>query len=49
MPDEPAEYLGNSTIIAGDDGLIVDDTGMNIEDGAPLRAEIAKITHNSTW
>ena len=49
MPDDAAEYIGNSTIIEGDDGLIVDDTGINIEEGAHIRAEIAKITHNSTW
>jgi alkyl sulfatase BDS1-like metallo-beta-lactamase superfamily hydrolase len=40
----PEGYIGNSTIIEGDDGLIVYDTGMNVEAGAHIRAEIAKIT-----
>jgi len=37
-------YIGNSTIIEGDDGLIVYDTGINVAAGAHIRAEIAKIT-----
>ncbi|WP_274034313.1 alkyl sulfatase dimerization domain-containing protein [Streptomyces sp. MMBL 11-1] len=40
----PAGYLGNSTVIEGDDGLIVYDTGVNMEAGRVISAEIAKIS-----
>jgi len=40
----PLGYLGNSTIIEGDDGLIVYDTGVNAEAGAHIAAEIRKIS-----
>jgi len=40
----PQGYIGNSTIIEGDDGLIVYDTVINVAAGAYIRAEIAKIT-----
>lgn len=40
----PAGYLGNSTIIEGDDGLIVYDTGVNVEAGAVIAEEITKIS-----
>jgi len=40
----PLGYLGNSTIIEGDDGLIVYDTGVNAEAGAFVAAEIRKIS-----
>jgi alkyl sulfatase BDS1-like metallo-beta-lactamase superfamily hydrolase len=36
--------LGNSTIIEGDDGLIVYDTGVNAEAGAHIATEIRKIS-----
>jgi alkyl sulfatase BDS1-like metallo-beta-lactamase superfamily hydrolase len=40
----PLGYLGNSTIIEGEDGLIVYDTGVNAEAGAFIAAEIRKIS-----
>jgi len=40
----PLGYLGNSTIIEGDDGLIVYDTGVNAEAGAFIATEIRKIS-----
>jgi len=40
----PLGYLGNSTIIEGDDGLIVYDTGVNAEAGAHIAAEIRNIS-----
>jgi len=40
----PLGYLGNSTIIEGDDGVIVYDTGVNVDAGAFIAAEIRKIT-----
>ena len=40
----PLGLLGNSTIIEGDDGLIVYDTGVNAEAGAHIAAEIRKIS-----
>ena len=40
----PLGYLGNSTIIEGNDGLIVYDTGINAEAGAHIAAEIAKLS-----
>jgi alkyl sulfatase BDS1-like metallo-beta-lactamase superfamily hydrolase len=40
----PLGYLGNSTIIEGDDGLIVYDTGVNAEAGAHIASEIRKIS-----
>jgi alkyl sulfatase BDS1-like metallo-beta-lactamase superfamily hydrolase len=40
----PLGYLGNSTIIEGDDGLIVYDTGVNAEAGAHIAAEIRKLS-----
>lgn len=40
----PLGYLGNSTIIEGDDGLIVYDTGVNAEAGAVIAEEIRKIS-----
>jgi alkyl sulfatase BDS1-like metallo-beta-lactamase superfamily hydrolase len=40
----PLGYLGNSTIIEGDDGLIVYDTGVNAEAGAHIAEEIEKIS-----
>jgi len=40
----PAGLLGNSTIIEGDDGLIVYDTGVNMEAGEVIAAEIRKIS-----
>lgn len=40
----PNGYLGNSTIIEGDDGLIVYDTGVNRDAGEVIAAEIAKIS-----
>jgi alkyl sulfatase BDS1-like metallo-beta-lactamase superfamily hydrolase len=36
----PLGWLGNSTIIEGDDGLIVYDTGVNAEAGAHILAEL---------
>jgi alkyl sulfatase BDS1-like metallo-beta-lactamase superfamily hydrolase len=40
----PKGYLGNSTIIEGDDGLIVYDTGVNLDCGKAIAAEIAKVS-----
>ncbi len=40
----PLGYLGNGTIIEGDDGLIVYDTGVNAEAGAHIAAEIEKVS-----
>jgi alkyl sulfatase BDS1-like metallo-beta-lactamase superfamily hydrolase len=40
----PLGFLGNSTIIEGDDGLIVYDTGVNAEAGAYIATEIRKIS-----
>jgi G3E family GTPase len=40
----PNGYLGNSTIIEGDDGLIVYDTGVNLDAGELVAAEIATIS-----
>ena len=40
----PLGYLGNSTIIEGDDGLIVYDTGVNAEAGAHIAEEIKKVS-----
>jgi alkyl sulfatase BDS1-like metallo-beta-lactamase superfamily hydrolase len=40
----PLGFLGNSTIIEGDDALIVYDTGVNAEAGAHIAAEIRKIS-----
>jgi alkyl sulfatase BDS1-like metallo-beta-lactamase superfamily hydrolase len=40
----PLGLLGNSTIIEGDDGLIVYDTGVNAEAGAHIASEIRKIS-----
>ncbi|QDQ95296.1 MBL fold metallo-hydrolase [Rhodococcus sp. WB9] len=40
----PHGYLGNATIIEGDDGLIVYDTGVNMDAGQVIAAEIAKIS-----
>lgn len=40
----PLGYLGNSTIIEGDDGLIVYDTGVNRAAGEHIAGEIAKIS-----
>jgi alkyl sulfatase BDS1-like metallo-beta-lactamase superfamily hydrolase len=40
----PLGFLGNATIIEGDDGLIVYDTGVNAEAGAHIAKEIRKIS-----
>jgi alkyl sulfatase BDS1-like metallo-beta-lactamase superfamily hydrolase len=40
----PLGLLGNSTIIEGDDGLIVYDTGVNAEAGAHIAEEIRKFS-----
>ncbi|MFB8763677.1 alkyl sulfatase dimerization domain-containing protein [Nocardiopsis alba] len=40
----PAGYLGNSTVIEGDDGLIVYDTGVNVEAGEIIAREIREIS-----
>ncbi|MEV6263953.1 alkyl sulfatase dimerization domain-containing protein [Streptomyces sp. NPDC051784] len=40
----PAGFLGNSIVIEGDDGLIVYDTGVNMEAGEVVAAEIRKIS-----
>jgi alkyl sulfatase BDS1-like metallo-beta-lactamase superfamily hydrolase len=40
----PLGYIGNSTIIEGDDGLIVYDTGINADAGAHILSEIRKIS-----
>jgi len=40
----PGGWIGNSTVIEGDDGLIVYDTSVNMEAGAFIAAEIRKIS-----
>jgi alkyl sulfatase BDS1-like metallo-beta-lactamase superfamily hydrolase len=40
----PGGWIGNATIIEGDDGLIVYDTSINVEAGAYIAAEIRKIS-----
>lgn len=40
----PGGWIGNSTIIEGEDGLIVYDTSVNTEAGAHIAAEIRKIS-----
>ena len=40
----PGGWIGNSTIIEGDDGLIVYDTSVNVEAGAFIAREIRKIS-----
>ena len=40
----PKGYLGNSTVIEGDDGLIVYDTGVTRDAGEFIAAEIARIS-----
>ncbi len=40
----PLGLLGNSTIIEGEDGLIVYDTGVNLDAGRHIGSEIAKIS-----
>lgn len=40
----PAGFLGNSTVIEGDDGLVVYDTGVNMAAGEVVAAEIRKLT-----
>jgi alkyl sulfatase BDS1-like metallo-beta-lactamase superfamily hydrolase len=40
----PGGWIGNSTIIEGDDGLIVYDTSVNMDAGAHIAAEIRKIS-----
>lgn len=40
----PLGYLGNATVIEGDDGLVVYDTGVNAEAGAHIASEIRKIS-----
>jgi alkyl sulfatase BDS1-like metallo-beta-lactamase superfamily hydrolase len=40
----PGGSLGNSTIIEGDDGLIVYDTGVNLASGTLIATEIKKIS-----
>ncbi len=40
----PGGWIGNSTIIEGDDGLIVYDTSVNVEAGAFIAQEIRKIS-----
>lgn len=40
----PCGWIGNSTIIEGDDGLIVYDTSANIEAGECIAAEIRKLS-----
>ena len=40
----PDGWIGNSTIIEGDDGLIVYDTSVNAQAGAYIAAEIRKIS-----
>ena len=40
----PLGYLGNATVIEGDDGLIVYDTGVNAEAGAHIADEIRSIS-----
>lgn len=40
----PGGYLGNSTVIEGDEGLIVYDTGVNLEAGRIIAEEIRKVS-----
>jgi alkyl sulfatase BDS1-like metallo-beta-lactamase superfamily hydrolase len=40
----PLGFIGNSTFIVGDDGVIVYDTGIGAESGALIAAEIRKVT-----
>lgn len=40
----PLGYLGNSTVIEGDDGLIVYDTGVNMDAGRHIADEIRRIS-----
>jgi alkyl sulfatase BDS1-like metallo-beta-lactamase superfamily hydrolase len=40
----PDGWIGNATIIEGDDGLIVYDTSVNVEAGAYILSEIRKIS-----
>ncbi|MFD6415690.1 alkyl sulfatase dimerization domain-containing protein [Streptomyces sp. NPDC060194] len=40
----PGGYLGNSIVIEGDDGLIVYDTGVSVEAGEIIAAEIRKVS-----
>ena len=40
----PGGWIGNSTIIEGEDGLIVYDTSVNTEAGAHIAAEIRKLS-----
>jgi alkyl sulfatase BDS1-like metallo-beta-lactamase superfamily hydrolase len=40
----PLGYLGNATVIEGDDGLILYDTGVNAEAGAHIASEIRRIS-----
>ncbi|MFW5415766.1 MBL fold metallo-hydrolase [Nocardiopsis sp. CNT-189] len=40
----PGGHLGGSTVIEGDDGLIVYDTGVNLEAGGIIAAEIRKVS-----
>ena len=40
----PLGFLGNATIIEGDDGLIVYDTGVNAEAGAHIASEIRRLS-----
>jgi alkyl sulfatase BDS1-like metallo-beta-lactamase superfamily hydrolase len=40
----PLGYIGNSTFIVGDDGVIVYDAGIGAESGALIAAEIRKVT-----
>lgn len=40
----PGGWIGNSTIIEGDDGLIVYDTSVNVDAGAFIAREIRKIS-----
>ena len=40
----PGGWIGNSTIIEGDDGLIVYDTGVNMAAGEYIAAEIRKLS-----
>lgn len=40
----PLGYIGNSTFIVGDDGVIVYDTGIGLESGTLIAEEIRKVT-----
>jgi alkyl sulfatase BDS1-like metallo-beta-lactamase superfamily hydrolase len=40
----PLGFIGNSTFIVGEDGVIVYDTGIGAESGAVIAAEIRKVT-----